>query len=100
EPEARLLRALSRDADFPVFRDIGDAGILQRFLHRLADLRPRAAQEALAVRQALALGIEAPVDEVGHETIRGRPTPPCSPACTIQRDAVPGAVCSHAPACA
>ena len=44
------------------------AAVLQRFLHGFADLRARPAQEALPVGEALALGIETPVDEVGHCT--------------------------------
>jgi hypothetical protein len=66
EPEARLLRALGGDADLAVLRHVGNAGILQALLHRFADLRAGAAQKALAVRQALALGIKTTVDEIGH----------------------------------
>src|SRR6185295_7389371 len=69
EAEFRFARTLRRDADLAILRDVGDAGILQRLLHRLADLRARAADKALAIGQALALRIEAPVDEVGHGTI-------------------------------
>ena len=60
------MRALGRNLDLAVFADVGDGGILQRFLHGIADLRARAAQEALAVAEALAFGIETAVDEVGH----------------------------------
>ncbi len=64
EAEARLLRALAGDLDLALFADVGDGGILQRLLHRLANLRAGAAQEALAVGEALAFGIETPVDEM------------------------------------
>src|SRR6185437_7177150 len=71
QPKSRLRRALGRDLDLPLLADIGDRGILQRLLNRLADLRTRPAQEALPVGETLALGVQAAVDEVGHTT------PPC-----------------------
>ncbi len=82
--EARLLGALGGDLDLALFADIGDGGVLQRFLHRLADLRARATQEALAVAEALALGVEAAVDEVGHGA-----APPVIPGrATVRSDSV------------
>src|SRR5262249_4256949 len=95
EPEARLARALGRDADLAVLGDVRDAGILQALLHRLANLRARAAQKALPVGKALAFGIETPVYEVGHAPFRwkGALIPPCSPACTTRRAAGPAAAC-------
>src|SRR6185369_4649252 len=102
EPETRLLGALRRDADLAVFGDVGDARILERLLHRFADLRARATQETLPVGKALALGVQAPVDEIGHGTLRpaARATPPCSPAYTTQRGAAPAVAYSRAPSCA
>jgi len=66
EPETWLLGALGRDLDLALLADVGDGGILQGFLHRVADLRARTPQEALPVGKAFALGIEAAVDEVRH----------------------------------
>src|SRR6185295_15512582 len=68
EAEFRFARTLRRDADLAILGDVGDAGILQRLLHRLAYLRAGAADKALAIGQALALRVQAPVDEVGHGT--------------------------------
>src|SRR6185437_7283402 len=77
EAEARLLRAFGGDADFPLLADVGDGGILQRLLHRFADLRARAAQEALAIGEALALGVEPAIYEIGHGVVPIDLTPPC-----------------------
>src|SRR5262249_53126916 len=66
EPKTRLLRALGRNADLPVLRYIGNARILQALLHRLANLRARAAQDPLAIGEAFALGVQTAIDEIGH----------------------------------
>src|SRR5262249_54325972 len=99
EAEAWLLRALGRDADFPFLADVGNGGIFQRLLHSLADLRARAAQEALAVGEALAFRVEPAVYEIGHGVLPIDLTPPCSRACTIRPSGAPDAACNPAQAC-
>ena len=64
--EARLADALGRDRDRLAGADVGDLAVLQGLVDGVLDLGPGPAHEALAVDQALVLGIKAPVDEVAH----------------------------------
>ena len=72
KPEPRFLGALIGDANFAFLARIGDIGIFQALLYRLADLRACAAQEPLPVGETFALGIEPAIDEKGgHQIFAG-----------------------------
>src|SRR5581483_2257942 len=68
EAEGGLAQALGADGDLLGALGLGDLARAQRVLDGLADLRLCAAQEALAVAEALGLGVEAAVDDL-HELL-------------------------------
>ena len=87
------------DADLAAFQDIPDVAVLQGLLDGALNPRLGTTQEALAVLNAFAARIRAPIDDVHSH--------PCiclsrlaSPACTIRRGGEPDARYSHVPPCA
>ncbi len=89
EREGGLAQALRADGDLLRALGLGDLARLERVLDRLADLGLGAAQEALAIAEALGFRIEAPVDDLhlpcplhllrtarpGHARPRRKPIP-------------------------
>ena len=74
--EARLAHALERNADFAAFQHILDVAVLGGFLDGALNQRLGAAQEPLAVLQALAARVQPPIDDV-HGHCRCPPQPAC-----------------------
>ena len=66
EMELRLADAVARDRDRAALAGVGDGAVGDRLVDRALDLRTGAAEEALAIAQALVARIEAAVDELGH----------------------------------
>ena len=64
EREGGLAQALGADGDLLRAFGLGDLARLERVLDRLADLGLGAAQEPLAIAEALGFRIEAPVDDL------------------------------------
>ena len=69
-PEARLAHPVERDPDLAALVEVLDAPLLAALAHGLLDERLGAAEEALAVRQALSSGIEASVDDMHGVSLR------------------------------
>src|SRR5262249_24363589 len=98
--EARLVDAVERNAHLAALQDLRDVAALRRVAHRLSHQRLGAAQEALAVLQALAARVETPVDDMHCLLAIRRLSRPASPACTTRPGGGPGARYSRAPSCA
>ena len=64
--KARLIHAVEGDGNLAAFQHILDVAILRRLLDRALDQRLGPSQEALAVLQALAARIKAPIDDVHY----------------------------------
>ena len=68
--ESGFTDAVGRDADLLAIVDIGDAAAADRFIHRPLDVFPDPLDEPPPVAEALALRVQAPVDEIGHRPRR------------------------------
>src|SRR5688500_1078023 len=94
--ERWLAHAAGGNRDLVAVLDILDVALAGTVAHRLDDLFLGAAQETLAVGQALALRVEAPVNDV-HSVNFPFVSRPASRACTTRRAGEPDVRYNPAP---